>query len=173
LTQRRDEARELRDLRDPRPGADVGRRRFLVALGSLPLVVPAALALAGCSGGEEAPATGGPGAAKPPPPAPPPAAPPPPAPAPAAQPPAPPPAAPPPPASGSAPADALVTEVEAMRPTVEALQYVHVSQKPDQKCTGCQFYTAVSPERGRCQLFQQGLVEAGGWCASWTARAPS
>jgi hypothetical protein len=57
-----------------------------------------------------------------------------------------------------------------MRPTVEALQYVHVSQKPDQKCSGCQFYTPAAGERGKCQLFQQGLVEAGGWCASFVAR---
>jgi hypothetical protein len=156
------------DGRDRGPGADVGRRRFLVAIGSLPFAVPAAWALAGCSGGEETPRAGGTGGAAPPtppPPAPPAAPPTPPPAAPAAQPPTPPPAA-----SGGTPGDALVTEVEAMRPTVEALQYVHVSQKPDQKCSGCQFYTPASGERGKCQLFQQGLVEAGGWCASWVAR---
>jgi hypothetical protein len=68
-------------------------------------------------------------------------------------------------------AEELVTEVEAMKPTVAALQYVHKSTKPDQSCSNCQFFTAASEEgRGKCQLFPQGQVESTGWCMSWTKK---
>jgi len=73
-------------------------------------------------------------------------------------------------ASGGGAGGQLVTEVPAMAATVQALQYVNESQKPDQDCANCQFYTAQSAERGKCQLFPQGLVAAEGWCSSWTAR---
>lgn len=66
--------------------------------------------------------------------------------------------------------NALVTEVPAARATVEALQYTNQSEKPDQRCAGCQFYTARTNSRGACQLFPQGLVSAQGWCSSWTAK---
>ncbi len=64
----------------------------------------------------------------------------------------------------------LVTEVEAMRPTVQALQYVSASAKPDQLCSNCLFYTAAQDGRGKCQLFTQGVVAEGGWCSSWSAK---
>jgi hypothetical protein len=67
--------------------------------------------------------------------------------------------------------DKLVTETPAMAPTVQALQYKAVSDKPDQHCANCQFFTPKSGERGNCQLFAQGLVEAKGWCTSWTKKA--
>ena len=66
--------------------------------------------------------------------------------------------------------DALVTEVAAMQSTVQALQYTNETDKPDQRCDGCQFYTATRADRGSCQLFTQGLVTAGGWCSSWTKK---
>lgn len=66
--------------------------------------------------------------------------------------------------------DELVTEIEAMKPTVAALQYVHESAKPDQSCKNCQFYTAGADGKGKCMLFPQGLVEETGWCMSWTKK---
>jgi len=73
-------------------------------------------------------------------------------------------------ASGS-PATRLVTEVPAMASLVEQLQYVNESPKPDQNCANCLFYTARMEDRGKCQLFAQGLVAAEGWCASWAAKS--
>jgi len=83
-------------------------------------------------------------------------------------------------ASGAATADAgtaadagdakLITEIPANEPLVASLQYVHESQKPDQRCSNCFFYSAKTDARGSCQLFQRGLVEAGGWCSSWQAK---
>jgi len=64
----------------------------------------------------------------------------------------------------------LVTETPAMAPTVQALQYRIVSDKPDQNCANCQFYTAGTGGTGKCQLFVQGLVAEKGWCMSWTKK---
>jgi hypothetical protein len=64
----------------------------------------------------------------------------------------------------------LVTEIPAVAPTVQALQYKLVSDKPDQTCSNCQFYTPTSGGRGKCQLFVQGLVNEKGWCMSWTKK---
>lgn len=153
-------------------GADVGRRRLLLGIVGLPFAGSAVWALGACSPGEDARPRGGSESGAPPA-----------APRPAAAAPAPPQATPGPAAAekaggppggsgaGTATGDALVTEIDAMKPTVQALQYVHASTKPDQLCSSCQFYTAKSAERGSCQLFVQGLVEAGGWCSSWTKRA--
>ncbi len=66
--------------------------------------------------------------------------------------------------------DKLVTDIEAVAPTVAALQYVHESAKPDQNCANCQFYTAGDAGQGKCQLFPQGLVKETGWCMSWTKK---
>jgi len=79
------------------------------------------------------------------------------------------PAAAPPPASAGGGGE-LVTEISAMAPLVTSLQYVSKSQKPDQNCTNCQFYTAGQGGRGSCQLFTLGLVEQAGWCSSWTKK---
>lgn len=91
---------------------------------------------------------------------------------PAEAPPAPPQAAPAP--TGEAPAAAgerpLVTEVAAMAPTVQALQYVNQSTKPDQRCASCLFFSEPAGGRGKCQLFTQGFVSEGGWCTSWSAK---
>lgn len=64
----------------------------------------------------------------------------------------------------------LVTETPAMAPTVQALQYRLVSDKPDQNCKNCQFYTPGTGGTGKCQLFVQGLVSEKGWCMSWTKK---
>lgn len=73
-------------------------------------------------------------------------------------------------AARTASAEDFVTDIEAMKPTVAALQYTHESAKPDQNCTNCQFYIPGDAGTGKCQLFPQGLVKDGGWCASWTKK---
>ena len=64
----------------------------------------------------------------------------------------------------------LVTETPAAAATVQALQYKNESDKPDQNCANCQFYTPGSGGTGKCQLFMQGLVTEKGWCMSWTKK---
>jgi hypothetical protein len=64
----------------------------------------------------------------------------------------------------------LVTEIPAVAATVQALQYKTQSDKPDQNCKNCQFYTAGAGGKGKCQLFTQGLVAEAGWCMSWTKK---
>jgi len=64
----------------------------------------------------------------------------------------------------------LVTETPAVAATVQALQYRNESDKPDQHCSNCQFFTATSGGHGKCQLFVQGVVNEKGWCMSWTKK---
>jgi len=64
----------------------------------------------------------------------------------------------------------LVTAYPANEPLVRSLQYVHESQKSDQLCSNCFFYSGKEEGLGSCQLFQRGLVKAGGWCSSWQAK---
>ena len=66
--------------------------------------------------------------------------------------------------------EALVTETPAVAATVQALQYKNQSDKPDQHCSICQFYTPVGAGHGKCQLFVQGLVSETGWCMSFTKK---
>ena len=66
--------------------------------------------------------------------------------------------------------EALITEIEANTPMIQALQYVTTTAKPDQKCGNCQLYTAGAGGKGKCQLFQQGVVVEGGWCMSWAQK---
>jgi len=75
-------------------------------------------------------------------------------------------------AGGQAGEERLVTEIPSLASRVESLQYTHQTPKPEQRCDGCQFY---QPERGGegvggCQLFQEGLVKAAGWCTSYVKR---
>jgi len=65
----------------------------------------------------------------------------------------------------------LVTEIADQAPMVAALQYVNETAKPDQNCKICQFYTAGEGGKGKCQLFQKGLVSEAGWCASYVKKA--
>jgi hypothetical protein len=140
------------------------RRSFvgmaLQAVAALAALPTASALLAGCGDGEEvskpSPATPAPsgGAVKPDP-------------APAAPEPKPPAPATSPGATGQ---QRLVTEIEAMRPTLQALQYTNASARPDQQCSNCLFYTAAEGGRGKCQLFTQGVVAERGWCSSWSAK---
>ena len=80
------------------------------------------------------------------------------------------PSAPAPPAKNADDDKRLVTEIASAAALVSALQYANPSPMAPQRCATCQLYTAESNERGRCQLFPEGLVEASAWCASWAAR---
>ena len=64
----------------------------------------------------------------------------------------------------------LVTEMPDQAHMVQALQYVNESDKPDQNCTNCQFYTPGEGGTGKCQLIPIGLVADGGWCASFVEK---
>ena len=64
----------------------------------------------------------------------------------------------------------MVTDVAELKPIVDALGYVAKSEKADQTCGNCQLYAAGSDGKGKCQLFQQGLVAEDGWCLSWTKK---
>jgi len=74
--------------------------------------------------------------------------------------------------AGSGTEERLVTEIPSLSNRVESLQYTHQTPKPEQRCDNCQFYQADRGGEGvgGCQLFQQGLVKAGGWCASYVKR---
>ena len=71
-------------------------------------------------------------------------------------------------------------------PTAKALHYAPDATKAtrvvkmgveakDQFCKGCQFYTKAGDiagqEAGKCLMIPGGLVNANGWCATWTKRA--
>lgn len=51
------------------------------------------------------------------------------------------------------------------------LQYIEVTEKPEERCDNCQLYKL--PENGNgcggCLLFA-GPVTAAGWCASWVVK---
>jgi hypothetical protein len=66
--------------------------------------------------------------------------------------------------------DKLVTDMPDQAHMVQALQYVNVSEKADQNCANCQFYTAGDGGTGKCQLIPIGLVAEGGWCASYVKK---
>ncbi len=66
----------------------------------------------------------------------------------------------------------LITELPDQAAMVTALQYVDVSEKADQDCKGCQFFTPQGDgARGKCQLVPVGLVTSTGWCASFVKKA--
>ena len=53
---------------------------------------------------------------------------------------------------------------------VQALQYTDTSDKADQNCTNCQFFTPGEGGTGKCQLIPVGLVSDGGWCVSYVKK---
>ncbi len=146
--------------------ADLDRRTFLTRTLGAVLLVPVAGcalgALSGCGEGTK-PATPTAPTAAPPTPSPAPA----PKPAAPAAPPTPPAAAPSGVPGSQAGSDKLITEIPANATLVASLQYANESTVKGQQCMGCQLYTAVSAERGKCVLFQEGLVTAKGHCSSW------
>ena len=70
----------------------------------------------------------------------------------------------------SARAEDLVTDIEANKVMVQALQSVSESTKEDQNCLNCQLFTPGEGGMGKCQLFQQGVVGEKAWCMSWAKK---
>ncbi len=64
----------------------------------------------------------------------------------------------------------LVTEIPANAGLIKAVQYVDQSAKAGEICSGCILWQGGDARRGKCPLFQQGVVSAGGWCSSWSPR---
>lgn len=70
-------------------------------------------------------------------------------------------------------------------PTAMALGYYTNANKVDlkkwpkkagpdgaiQKCSNCMFYLEPKKKLGKCQIFPNNLVAAGGWCNSWIKKA--
>ncbi len=67
-------------------------------------------------------------------------------------------------------AEALVTEIPSNATLVTTLGYVAASPNAEQRCGNCQLYTAGAGGRGKCALFQNGLVVETGWCRSWVQK---
>lgn len=62
-------------------------------------------------------------------------------------------------------------------PAARALKYVDDAADADQslysegaRCANCRHYTAVSDQRGSCELFPNYSVAAAGWCSGWVAK---
>ncbi|MEN9835265.1 MAG: hypothetical protein RL011_1458 [Pseudomonadota bacterium] len=86
-------------------------------------------------------------------------------------------------AAAAGPELKLVPETDA---TAKALKYVPDATKAtrvdkmgvagkDQNCKNCQFYTKAGEvkgqEVGKCLMLPAGMVNATGWCMSWTKKA--
>lgn len=63
-------------------------------------------------------------------------------------------------------------------PTARAMDYVedattskNALYKPGSVCANCQLYTGGTTGYGDCQLFRGKLVNAKGWCTSYTRKA--
>lgn len=63
-------------------------------------------------------------------------------------------------------------------PTAKAMDYVedattskNALYKPGSVCANCQLYTGGASGYGNCQLFPGKLVNANGWCTSYTRKA--
>ena len=55
-------------------------------------------------------------------------------------------------------------------PTRTALKYVDVSPNPDKKCDNCAQYVP-GEGCGKCKIFSDSPVAAGGYCDSWAKKA--
>lgn len=63
-----------------------------------------------------------------------------------------------------------VTDVPENAPMVQALKYVSKSETPDQKCANCALFLGGTAPKGKCGLFQKGVVSAEGHCTSWSKK---
>jgi len=62
--------------------------------------------------------------------------------------------------------------VDPSEPQATALQFVAVSEKPDQKCGSCTLYQGdKGSENGPCPLFPGKVVGADSWCSAYVPGA--
>lgn len=56
--------------------------------------------------------------------------------------------------------------------TIDLAKYPQRKKKDVQKqnCGNCALYTATNEGWGKCQMITTGLVNAKGWCGSWSAK---
>lgn len=64
-------------------------------------------------------------------------------------------------------AEPWASDVTANAALLAGVKYAAETPKPEQRCANCVLYQARGDDRGKCALFQQGLVPAGAWCMSW------
>lgn len=67
----------------------------------------------------------------------------------------------------SADGQSLVDDIPANAALLKGVQYVPESVKADQRCANCVLFQPQAAGRGKCALFQQGLVPEQAWCLSW------
>ena len=65
----------------------------------------------------------------------------------------------------------MVTEIAENAPLLQALGYVAKSPIPESHCGNCAVYLGGDAPKGKCALFQKGLVSAEGHCSSWSKKA--
>lgn len=55
-------------------------------------------------------------------------------------------------------------------PVAKSLDYTHQAANSSKRCKTCQLYRGRgNAEWGKCAIFGSKLVNANGWCASWSA----
>ena len=63
-----------------------------------------------------------------------------------------------------------IPKLELEDPLAQALGYVHQAPNSSKTCAVCQLYKgSASAKWGKCAIFSGKLVNAKGWCASWSA----
>jgi hypothetical protein len=73
--------------------------------------------------------------------------------------------------SARAEEEALVNEVADNAALVQALSYVNQSPVEGANCSNCAIYLGGSATKGKCGLFQKGVVLSTGHCASWSKKS--
>ncbi|MCB1042290.1 MAG: high-potential iron-sulfur protein [Acidobacteria bacterium] len=63
-----------------------------------------------------------------------------------------------------------VREYDSNKALIDTLKYVDKSEKADQNCGNCQFYTEAKEGMGKCTLIPKGLVTNTGYCISWAKK---
>jgi hypothetical protein len=65
----------------------------------------------------------------------------------------------------------MVNEIAENAPLLQALNYVPKSAIAESKCANCAVFLGGDAPKGKCALFQKGLVSAEGHCSSWSKKA--
>jgi hypothetical protein len=65
----------------------------------------------------------------------------------------------------------LVNEVPENAALVQALSYVNQSAVAGSNCANCALYLGGGAPKGKCGLFQKGVVAGTGYCTSWSKKS--